>query len=176
LYTFAPLGFQEAAMDETIRFRLNGRPTEITVDPDRRFLWVLRTELGLTGVKYGCGEALCGSCTVLIGNRAVRSCATPARAIEGVEVTTIEGLASASGLHPVQQAFVNHEAMQCGYCTPGMILGAVGLLNANPDPSGAEILEGMEGHLCRCGTYARVIQAVRDAAESMAAEGPGRAR
>ena len=156
--------FLEARMDETIRFRLNGRPTEITLDPERRLLWVLRTDLGLTGAKYGCGEAHCGACTVLMDGQVIRSCITPVGSIDGAEVTTVEGLATGGGLHPVQQAFVNHDAMQCGYCTPGMVLGAVGLLQQNSDPSDEEIIQGMEGHLCRCGTYGRVIQAVREAA------------
>jgi aerobic-type carbon monoxide dehydrogenase small subunit (CoxS/CutS family) len=137
------------------------------VDLDRRLLWVLRTDLGLTGAKYGCGEALCGSCTVLVDDQVMRSCTTRVGAIDGTNVTTVEGLANDDELHPVQQAFVNHDAMQCGYCTPGMVLGAVGLLRANSDPSDEEIVEGMEGHLCRCGTYVRVIEAVREAAVAL---------
>jgi aerobic-type carbon monoxide dehydrogenase small subunit (CoxS/CutS family) len=137
------------------------------VDPERRLLWVLRTDLGLTGAKYGCGEALCGSCTVLVDDQVMRSCTTRVGAIDGTNVTTVEGLANDDELHPVQQAFVNHDAMQCGYCTPGMVLGAVGLLRANSDPSDEEIVEGMEGHLCRCGTYVRVIEAVREAAVAL---------
>jgi carbon-monoxide dehydrogenase small subunit len=158
-------------MRATIRFRLNGQPTEITVDPDRRLLWVLRSDLGSTGTKYGCGEGLCGSCTVLVDDEIVRACTTPVAAIEGANVTTVEGLATDDELHPVQQAFVNHDALQCGYCTPGMVLGAVGLLRANSNPSDEEIIEGMEGHLCRCGTYGRVIEAVREAAAVMGGGG-----
>jgi aerobic-type carbon monoxide dehydrogenase small subunit (CoxS/CutS family) len=163
-------------MQETIRFRLNGRPTEVTTDPERRLLWVLRTDLGLTGAKYGCGEALCGACTVLVDDRIVRSCITRIGTIADSQVVTIEGLANGYALHPVQQAFVNHDAMQCGYCTPGMVLGAVGLLQSNPNPSDDEILQGMEAHLCRCGTYLRVIQAVREAAAAMEEAARGGAR
>lgn len=159
-------------MKETIRFSLNGQPTEITVDPERRLLWVLRSDLGLTGAKYGCGEALCGSCTVLVDDEIMRSCTTRVGAIDEANVTTVEGLANGDELHPVQQAFVNHDAMQCGYCTPGMVLGAVGLLRANTNPSDEEIIQGMEGHLCRCGTYGRVVEAVREAAVAIGG-GPG---
>ena len=143
------------------------RQQRSTVDPERRLLWVLRSDLGLTGAKYGCGEALCGSCTVLVDDQIMRSCTTRVGVIDGADVTTVEGLANDDGLHPVQQAFVNHDAMQCGYCTPGMVLGAVGLLRANSNPSDEEIIQGMEGHLCRCGTYVRVIEAVREAAVAM---------
>jgi len=151
-------------MSSVIRFLLNGRPTEITVEPNRMLLWVLRSDLGLTGAKYGCGQAHCGACTVLVDDQAVDSCLYPASAVQGKRVVTIEGLAPDGRLHPVQEAFVEHDALQCGYCTPGMILGAVGLLNRNPDPTPEEIIQGMEGHLCRCGTYGRVIDAIRTAA------------
>jgi aerobic-type carbon monoxide dehydrogenase small subunit (CoxS/CutS family) len=152
---------------ETIRFRLNGRPVDLAVEPDRLLLWVLRSDLGLTGTKYGCGQAHCGSCTVLVDGKATLSCLTPMRSLEGTEVTTIEGLARDGQLHPIQEAFVTHDALQCGYCTPGMILGAYGLLMENPDPSKEEIVQGMEGHLCRCGGYGRIVLAIRDAAETM---------
>ena len=154
-------------MDEIIRFRLNGRPAEISVDPDRMLLWVLRSELSLTGTKYGCGEAHCGACTVLLDGQVTRSCLTPMRSVKGVEVTTIEGIAQGDDLHPVQGAFVAHDAMQCGYCTPGLIMGAYGLLQRNPNPSEEEIIQGLEGHLCRCGTHVRVIEAVKEAAGAM---------
>jgi len=154
-------------MTTVIRFLLNGRPTEVTVDPDRMLLWVLRSDLGLTGTKYGCGQAHCGSCTVLVDDQAVNTCLYPVSAVEGKSVVTIEGLARGGGLHPVQEAFVEHDALQCGYCTPGMILGAVGLLNRNSDPTAEEIIQGMEGHLCRCGTHGRVIDAIRTAAGAM---------
>jgi len=154
-------------MDETIQFRLNGRATEINVDPERMLLWVLRSDLGLTGTKYGCGEAHCGACTVLLNGQVTRSCLTPMSTVNGVEVTTIEGLARGGNLHPVQGAFVAHDAIQCGYCTPGMVMGAYGLLQRNPNPTKDEIIQGMEGHLCRCGTYGRIIQAVQEAAGAL---------
>jgi len=153
-------------MPRTIPFTLNGRPVEVDVDPGRRLLWVLRSDLGLTGTKYGCGESHCGACTVLLDGRAVRSCITPVNAVEGREVTTIEGLAGDDGLNPLQQAFLDHGALQCGFCTPGMILGARALLLANPSPTDQEIVSGMEGHLCRCGTHVRVLDAIRAAAGS----------
>ncbi len=154
-------------MTAVIRFLLNGRPTEITVEPDRMLLWALRSDLELTGTKYGCGQAHCGACTVLVDDQAVDSCLYPVSAVDGKSVVTIEGLARDGRLHPVQEAFVEHDAVQCGYCTPGMILGAVGLLNRNPDPTPEEIVQGMEGHLCRCGTHGRVIDAIRTAVGAM---------
>jgi aerobic-type carbon monoxide dehydrogenase small subunit (CoxS/CutS family) len=165
--TGASTGAPAKSQVETTRFRLNGRPVELAVDPERLLLWVLRSDLGLTGTKYGCGQAHCGSCTVLVDGKATLSCLTPLRALEGREVTTIEGLARDGKLHPIQEAFVTHDALQCGYCTPGMILGAYSLLMENPDPSEEEIVRGMEGHLCRCGSYGRIVRAVRDASEAM---------
>lgn len=159
-------------MPETIRFRLNGSPARVTTDPRRMLLWVLRSDLGLTGTKYGCGQAHCGACTVLMDGQVARSCITPLERVEGADITTIEGLALGGELDPVQEAFVAHEALQCGYCTPGMILGAHGLLRRNPDPSDDEIVQAMEGHLCRCGTYPRVVDAVRDAATAMRGGAP----
>ncbi|MEJ2677910.1 MAG: (2Fe-2S)-binding protein [Gemmatimonadota bacterium] len=150
-----------------IQFTLNGKPTEIAVDPRRKLLWVLRSDLGLTGTKYGCGEAQCGACTVLIDGQPTHSCMVSVSGVAGKEVTTIEGLAKSDTLHPVQEAFVEHDAMQCGYCTPGMILGAYGLLLRNPNPTEDEIRSGLEGHLCRCGTHVRVLQAVQTAAQAM---------
>jgi len=144
--------------------RLNGRPAEISVDPNRMLLWVLRSGLNLTGTKYGCGEAHCGACTVLLDGQVTRSCLTPLSSVQGAEVITIEGLLQGESLHPVQEAFVAHDAMQCGYCTPGLIMGAYGLLQRNPNPSEEEIIRGLEGHLCRCGTHVRVIEAVKEAA------------
>ena len=158
-------------MATAVSFRLNGRPTTVTVDPARALLWVLRTELALTGVKYGCGASLCGACTVLVDRQTVRSCVYPVGEADGKDVLTIEGLARNGELHPVQQAFVEHDALQCGFCTPGMILGAYSLLLRNPDPSDEEIVEAMEGHLCRCGGYGRVLDAVRSAAERMRGAG-----
>ena len=154
-------------MEETIRFTLNGKPTPISVDTDRSLLWVLRTDLQLTGTKYGCGEGHCGACTVLVNNEAYRSCAMKVKEIDGKEVTTIEGLAQNGALHPVQRAFVDHDALQCGFCTPGMILNAVGFLYKNPHPTRQEIIDGMEGNLCRCGAYQRIVQAIEAVAKSM---------
>jgi len=154
-------------MDPTLRFTLNGRPIELAVDPERTLLWVLRTELGLTGTKYGCGQGLCGACTVLVNRKAVRSCALSVQEVAGTEVITIEGLAAPGTLHPLQRAFIEHDALQCGYCTPGMILEAYSLLLQNPQPSREEIVEAMEGHLCRCGSYLRIIQAIQAAAREM---------
>ena len=154
-------------MNETIRFQLNGEPVTLEVDPSRPLLWILRGELGLTGTKYGCGKSLCGACTVLVGKRAFRSCRLPMKSVEGKEVLTIEGLAGNGELHPLQKAFVEHDALQCGYCTPGMIMNAYSLLLASPRPSREEILRGMEGNLCRCGSYIRVVQAIETAALQM---------
>jgi aerobic-type carbon monoxide dehydrogenase small subunit (CoxS/CutS family) len=158
-------------MTQTIQFHLNGRPTSLTTDPDRMLLWVLRTDLGLTGTKFGCGAALCGACSVLIGGEAVRSCMLPIGSVAGRDVVTIEGLARNDRLHPVQQAFAEHDALQCGFCTPGMILTAYTLLARNPNPSRDEIIEHMENNLCRCGSHNRVIQAIQAASQSL--EGAG---
>lgn len=154
-------------MQETIRFRLNGRPTEISVDPTRMLLWVLRSDLGLTGTKYGCGQAHCGACTALVDDRVVQTCLYPMSEVQGKSVTTIEGLSRNGNLHPLQEAFVRHDALQCGYCTPGMIMSAYGLLLRNPHPTPEEIVQAMEGNLCRCGTYGRVIDAIQTAAAGM---------
>jgi aerobic-type carbon monoxide dehydrogenase small subunit (CoxS/CutS family) len=154
-------------MEETIRFELNGKKTEILLDPKLTLLWVLRTQFGLTGTKFGCGIGFCGACTVLINNESVRSCSIPVSEVAGKKVITIEGLAVNGNLHPVQKAFVEHDALQCGYCTPGMIMNAVALLKKNPDPSEQEILKGMEDNLCRCGTHIRVVKAVQTAAKEM---------
>jgi aerobic-type carbon monoxide dehydrogenase small subunit (CoxS/CutS family) len=155
-----------------VAFTLNGKATRLTVDENRMLLWVLRDDLGLTGTKFGCGQALCGACTVLVNHVAVRSCATPVREIEGKQVITIEGLAAGDRLHPLQEAFVKHLAFQCGYCTPGMILGAYALLHKNPKPTRAQIIAHMDEYLCRCGTHNRIIQAV----ETVSASGKGVAR
>ena len=148
-------------MQETIQFRLNNRSVSLTVDSDRMLLWVLRTELGLTGTKYGCGQSLCGACTVLMDNEAVRSCQIPISAVGGKSVITIEGLSAEGKPHPLQKAFLDHDAYQCGFCTPGMILSAHALLLKNPKPAKAEIVEAMEGNVCRCGSYGRVIRAIQ---------------
>jgi aerobic-type carbon monoxide dehydrogenase small subunit (CoxS/CutS family) len=149
---------------KTIRFTLNGKPATVSVDGERMLLWVLRTELGLTGTKYGCGEGFCGACTVLVGDEAVRSCQFPVKNVEGKKVMTIEGLARDGKLHPLQEAFARHDALQCGYCTPGMLIAAYGLLRRNPKPTEAEILDELEGNLCRCGAHGRIVMAVADAA------------
>ena len=154
-------------MAQPIRFELNGKPVTLNTDADRTLLWVLRTDLELTGTKYGCGEGLCGSCTVLVDGSAVRSCRTSLKDVSGKSVTTIEGLAHGETLHPVQQAFLEHGGFQCGYCTPGVIMNAVALLGKNPHPSRAAIFEGMEDNLCRCGAHQRIVAAIEDASRRM---------
>ena len=143
---------------------VNGGRRRIDADGDRTLLSVLRDDLDLTGAKFGCGEGQCAACTVLIDGVATKSCITKVGAVAGKKIVTIEGLAPQGGLHPVQQAFLDADALQCGYCTPGMILGAVALLRRTPNPTEAEIATGMNGHICRCGTYPRVISAIRSAA------------
>ncbi len=155
-------------MMELIKFNLNGNPVEMTVDSARTLIWILRIDLGLTGTKYGCGESYCGACTVLVNNEAVRSCQLTVNDIRGKEVITIEGLANNGVLHPLQKAFMDHSALQCGYCTPGMILDALSLLKKNPRPSHSEIIESMDDNLCRCGSHKRIIQSIQAAAEEMA--------
>ncbi len=150
-------------MKSTVKFHLNGRPTTIETDSDRRLLWVLRTDLDLTGTKYGCGSGFCGACTVHVDGKAVRSCQTPLRTIEGKEVVTIEGLAKDGELHPLQRAFIDHGGLQCGYCTPGMIMNAAALLKQDPHPTRETIVKGMERNLCRCGAHQRIIAAIEDA-------------
>jgi carbon-monoxide dehydrogenase small subunit len=154
-------------MQRAIAFTLNGKPARVTVDDERMLLWVLRSDLGLTGAKFGCGAGVCGACTVLVDDQAVRSCAIPVKAIEGRRVLTIEGLGGANGLHPIQEAFLKHHAFQCGFCTPGMILTAYALLVRKPRPTRAEILAQMEDSLCRCGSHVRIVAAIQDAAGAM---------
>ena len=154
-------------MEETIRFTLNGKQQELKTDPSQTLLWVLRDHFGLTGTKFGCGIGFCGSCTILINNEAVRSCTLPISDVAGKDVITIEGLGKEGKLHPVQNAFIEHDALQCGYCTPGMVMTAVALLNNNPSPSRQQIIEGMEENLCRCGAHTRIIDAVQTASEEM---------
>jgi aerobic-type carbon monoxide dehydrogenase small subunit (CoxS/CutS family) len=148
---------------------VNQKHYRLLVDSTRMLLWVLRDELELTGTKYGCGEGQCGACTVLLEGAPVRSCLTRVSAVAGREITTIEGLAQGGKLHPMQEAFIQAEALQCGYCTPGMILASVGLLKKTPQPSEAEIRRALEGNVCRCGAHPRIITAVRMAAAQMAA-------
>jgi len=149
-------------MNQTITFSLNGKKATLSVDTDRKLLWVLRTDLGLTGTKYGCGESYCGACTVLIDGEAVRSCQVSVKEVSNKEVTTIEGLAIGGKLHLVQQAFVNHDALQCGYCTPGMIMTAAGFLRKNPKASRNDILRNMEDNLCRCAAHKRIVEAMEE--------------
>ncbi|HTY40927.1 MAG TPA: (2Fe-2S)-binding protein [Thermoanaerobaculia bacterium] len=156
-------------MTTTIRFRLNGKPATLQTDGDRILLWVLRGDLGLTGAKYGCGIGECGACTVLVDRGAVLACQTPVQLVEGRDVVTIEGLASNGRLHPLQEAFVEQGALQCGYCTPGMILSACALLKKDPHPSRDAIVRGMEGNLCRCGAHQRIVAAIEAASKKAGA-------
>jgi carbon-monoxide dehydrogenase small subunit len=151
-------------MHEAIQFTVNGRPVAVQTDPQRRLLDVLREELGLTGTKYGCGEGRCGACTVLVDGRRTRSCSVPVADADGKEVLTIEGLARGETLHPVQEAFLAEGAFQCGYCTPGMIMNTVALLSETPRPSDEQILAWMDGNLCRCCGYPKILSAVHRAA------------
>lgn len=159
-------------MARTIRFHLNHQLRELETRENRSLLWVLRTDLGLTGTKYGCGASLCGACTVLVEDRAVRSCRLPLKAVEGKNVLTIEGLARDGKLHPLQTAFAEHDALQCGFCTPGMILNAYSLLENTPRPSREDIIRHMNGNLCRCGSYERIISAVQAASKTLQGEEP----
>jgi aerobic-type carbon monoxide dehydrogenase small subunit (CoxS/CutS family) len=154
-------------MEKTIRFKLNGKEVAVETSPERMLLWVLRTDLGHTGTKYSCGEGYCGACTVLVDSKPVFSCQYPLSKVEGKSVLTIEGLAKGGRLHPLQQAFADQGALQCGYCTPGMILQAYALLHRKPNPTEAEIADALEGNLCRCGCYDRIVAAVRAASQAM---------
>jgi aerobic-type carbon monoxide dehydrogenase small subunit (CoxS/CutS family) len=154
-------------MEETIKFQLNGKKTESLIDPKQTLLWALRNHFGLTGTKFGCGMGFCGACTVLIDNEPVRSCQLSVGDTAGKNIITVEGLANDGKLHPVQKAFVEHDALQCGFCTPGMIMNATGLLIKNPAPSVQQIKEGMENNLCRCGAHMRIIEAVQTASKEM---------
>jgi carbon-monoxide dehydrogenase small subunit len=154
-------------MEQQIRFTLNGKKEKITLDPTLTLLWVLRDQFGLTGTKYGCGAAICGACTVLIDNEAVRSCIVSMQEVANRKVVTIEGLSVNGDLHPLQQAFIEKDALQCGYCTPGMIMNAYGLLLQNPEPTRQEVIEAMEGNLCRCGAHIRIIEAIQSAGRVM---------
>ena len=156
-----------------IAFKLNDKPVELDVDGDRKLLWVLRTELGLTGTKFSCGEGHCGSCTVLVNGVATRSCITKMKTLAGKEVVTLEGLARNGKLHPLQRAFMECDGFQCGFCTPGMILTGAALLASNPRLTRDEILRGMEQNLCRCGAHARIVQAMEKAGQEMAGKGLG---
>ena len=154
-------------MSETIEFRLNGKPVRITTEADRPLLWVLRTDLEATGTKFGCGIGVCGACTVLVGKKAQRSCQLTLKEVKGKDVMTIEGLARDNKLHPLQQAFVDNDAMQCGFCTSGLILTAYGFLQENRTPSEADVINGLNNNLCRCGTHPRVVKAILSASKVM---------
>lgn len=157
-------------MRETINFKLNDKPTRLTVDGERMLIWALRSELNLTGTKFGCGEGFCGACTVLVNKKAIRSCQLPLKDVKGKEVMTIEGLAKNGNLHPLQKAFIKHDALQCGFCTPGMILNAYSLLLNNPRPTPKDIIQNMDENLCRCGSHTRIVQAIKTAAKEMKGE------
>lgn len=158
------IGATIPSMDRTISFTLNGKPSRVTTDDERMLLWVLRGDLGLTGVKFGCGAGLCGACTVIVDKQAVRSCSTPVKDVAGKQVLTIEGLSQDGRLDPIQEAFLKHHAFQCGYCTPGMILNAYALLLKTPRPTEAQIVEAMDDNLCRCGAHVRIVAAIQEAA------------
>ena len=158
----------------TIHLAINGRDYPVDADPQTSLLTVLREHLDLTGSKYGCGEGQCGACTVLIDGKAQRSCVTRVGTVSQRQITTIEGLATGEELHPVQEAFLEAGAMQCGYCTSGMIMSAVGLLKRNPKPQEKEIIDFMDGNVCRCGTYPRIVSAIQKAAAAIARSGAER--
>lgn len=159
-------------MQRISELQVNGAKLRINADADRSLLSVLRDDLDLTGSKYGCGEGQCGACTVLIDGQATRSCITSVGSASGKKITTIESLEKNGRLHPIQEAFLEADALQCGYCTPGMIMSGVALLSKNPSPSEQDIVRFMEGNICRCGTYPRIVTAIRKAAQSM--KGGGR--
>ena len=150
-----------------IRLTVNGQPRDVAADPETPLLYILRNDLGLTGTKFGCGLGQCGACTVLVGGQAVRSCLMPVQAVAGQEVTTIEGLGSPERPHPLQAAFIEEQAVQCGYCTPGIVMVAKAVLDQTPHPTDAQLKQALAGVLCRCGTHDRVIRAVMRAAATM---------
>jgi aerobic-type carbon monoxide dehydrogenase small subunit (CoxS/CutS family) len=154
-------------MKKVIHFTLNKQPVELRLNGDETLLWVIRSILNMTGTKFGCGLGHCGACTVLVNKEPTRSCMIYAEDVAGKDVVTIEGLAENGDLHPVQKAFIKFDALQCGYCTPGMIVNAAGLLNKNPRITRQEIMDGMQGNLCRCGAHGRIIDAIQTAADEM---------
>ncbi len=158
-------------MPEPFLLHVNGTAHMLAVPSEKPLLSVLREDLGLTGSKIGCGEGECGACTVLVDGRPVRACITPASSVAGQQVRTIESLAQDGQLHPLQQAFVDQDALQCGYCTPGMIMSGVALLEHNPDPQPDEIVAFMQGNVCRCGTYRRIVAAIQQAGRDLRAQG-----
>ena len=161
-------------MSKVAELYVNGKTVPVNVDGERSLLSVLRDDLDLTGAKYGCGEGQCGACTVLVDGKAQRSCVTKVGAVAQRQITTIEGLAHGDQLHPVQQAFLEAGAMQCGYCTSGMIMSAVALLNRNSHPRESDIVDFMNGNICRCGTYSRIINAIQKAGGALTASGAGK--
>jgi aerobic-type carbon monoxide dehydrogenase small subunit (CoxS/CutS family) len=154
-------------MGTVSELRVNGSKRRVQVEDERNLLSVLRDDLDLTGSKYGCGEGRCGACTVLIDGKATRSCVTAVGTCQDKEITTIEHLEKDGKLHPLQEAFIAHDALQCGYCTAGMIMSAAGFLGKNADPSPSDIVQAMEGNMCRCGTYPRIVMAIRQAAAAL---------
>jgi len=162
-----PFNHRRLEMIKTIQFNLNDKPLSIEVDNERTLLWVLRTDLGLTGAKFGCGEGLCGACTVLVDDEAMPSCQVSVGYVAGREVKTIESLERNGQLHPIQRAFIKYDALQCGFCTSGMILKAYSLLVANPMPTRDQIISGMDDNLCRCGAHVRIIQAIQTASDEL---------
>ena len=158
----------------TIQLAINGHPYTVDVEPRTSLLAVLREHLDLTGTKYGCGEGQCGACTVLIDGKAQRSCVTPVESVAHKPITTIEGLARGDQLHPVQRAFLEEGAMQCAYCTSGMVLSAVALLDRNHHPTEREVIDFMNGNICRCGTYPRILKAIQKAATVLDESGTGK--
>jgi len=152
-------------MIRPIEFALNRKRVRMETEGERLLLWVLRSDLGLTGTKYGCGQGHCGACTVVVNGKAIRSCQTLLKEVVGKEVLTIEGLERNNKLHPLQKAFMAHDAFQCGFCTSGMIMNAYALLMEQPSPSEADIIQGMDGNLCRCASYGRIVKAIQTAAK-----------
>lgn len=151
-------------MPKVTTLNVNGKKLRVDADSQTPLLYVLRDDLNLTGTKYGCGEAKCGACTVLVDGQAMRACVTPVARVGGKQITTIEGMEKDGKLHPLQDAFLKADALQCGYCTPGMIMAAAGLLNKNAKPSRQEIVKHMDANVCRCGAYARIVNAIEIAA------------
>lgn len=153
-----------------INFKVNGEPHSLDIDPDTPLLWAIRENIGLSGTKFGCGISQCGACTVHLNGVPVRSCITPVASAEGTEITTIEGIADESGLHPIQQAWIDEQVPQCGYCQSGQIMSAVALLRDNPNPSDTEIDTAMSGNVCRCGMYARIKRGIKRVASGSASD------